>query len=198
MADALDEVAELDRRWFRAHRDRHHRCRFPYLSELELYDSEHRARLVMAICHLGRGRVVSQPVIFQGALAAEEGSAATLFALAAGYPQPTLSSARWSMSEHHTERAEERHVGLSKLLRDASTSNRRPSAAGGDGDAVGCRRSRAWKAFCPSRCGPGAGVEANVGSIFGDRGGISSKCSPTVASAAVPFISTEFTASSPA
>jgi hypothetical protein len=88
MADELEEVAELDRRWLRAHPDRHHCCRFPDLSELELYDSEHRARLVMAICHLGRGRVVRQPVIFQGALPADEGSAAALFALAARCRQP--------------------------------------------------------------------------------------------------------------
>jgi hypothetical protein len=58
------------------------------MSELELYESDHRAPLVMAICHLGRGRVVHQPVIFQGVLPADERSAAALFALAARYPQP--------------------------------------------------------------------------------------------------------------
>jgi hypothetical protein len=88
MAHALEEVAELDRRWFRAHPDRQHCCRLPDLSELELYDSEHRARLPMAICHLGRGRVVRQPVIFRGALPVDEGSAAALFALAARCRQP--------------------------------------------------------------------------------------------------------------
>jgi hypothetical protein len=86
MAYALEEVAELDRRWFRLHPDRQHCCRFPDMRELELYDSEHRARLVMAICHLGSGRVVRQPVIFQCALPADERSAAALFALASAMP----------------------------------------------------------------------------------------------------------------
>jgi hypothetical protein len=87
MARALEELAQLDRQWFRAHPHRQHCCRRPDISELELYESDHRARLVMAICHLGRGRVVHQPVIFQGALPADESSAAALFALAARYPQ---------------------------------------------------------------------------------------------------------------
>jgi hypothetical protein len=87
MARALEELAQLDRQWFRAHPDRQHCCRRPDMSELELYESDQRARLVMAICHLGRGRVVHQPVIFQGALPADETSAAALFALAARYPQ---------------------------------------------------------------------------------------------------------------
>jgi hypothetical protein len=42
----------------------------------------------MAIRYLGRGRVVYQPVIFQGALPADEKSAAGLFALAAASPEP--------------------------------------------------------------------------------------------------------------
>ena len=88
MARALEELAQLDRHWFRAHPDRQHCCRLPDLSELELYDSEHRARLLMAICHLGRGRVVRQPVIFRGALPVDEGSAAALFALAATSSEP--------------------------------------------------------------------------------------------------------------
>jgi hypothetical protein len=85
---ALEELAQLDRQWFQAHPDRQHCCRTPDMSELELYESNYRARLVMAIRHLGRGRVVHQPVIFQGTLPAEERSAAALFALAAQYPQP--------------------------------------------------------------------------------------------------------------
>ena len=40
----------------------------------------------MAIRHLGRGHVVYQPVIFQGALPRDEKSAAALFALAATSP----------------------------------------------------------------------------------------------------------------
>jgi hypothetical protein len=88
MERALEELAQLDRQWFRAHPDRQHCCRRPDVSELELYESDQRARLVMVICHLGRGCVVHQPVIFQGELPADEGSAAALFALAARYPQP--------------------------------------------------------------------------------------------------------------
>jgi hypothetical protein len=88
MARALEELAQLDRQWFQAHPERQHCCRRPDMSELELYESDRRARLVMAICHLGRGCVLHQPVIFQGALPADERSAAALFALAARYPQP--------------------------------------------------------------------------------------------------------------
>jgi hypothetical protein len=88
MARALDEVVRLDRRWFWAHPQRQHRCRWPDTRELELCDCEHGARLVMAIRHLGRGYVVYQPVIFQGALPAHEESAAALFALAATSREP--------------------------------------------------------------------------------------------------------------
>ena len=42
----------------------------------------------MAIRHLGRGHMVYQPVIFQGALPRDERSAAALFALAATSPEP--------------------------------------------------------------------------------------------------------------
>jgi hypothetical protein len=42
----------------------------------------------MAIRHLGRGHIVYQPVIFQGALPADERSAAVLFTLAATSPEP--------------------------------------------------------------------------------------------------------------
>jgi hypothetical protein len=88
MTRALYEVVGLDRRWFRAHPERRHRCRWPDKGELDLFRSDRDARLVMAIRHLGRGHVVYQPVIFQGAGPADEESAAALFALAARHPEP--------------------------------------------------------------------------------------------------------------
>jgi hypothetical protein len=42
----------------------------------------------MAIRHLGRGRVVYQPVFFQGGLPRDERSAAALFAVAATSSEP--------------------------------------------------------------------------------------------------------------
>jgi hypothetical protein len=92
MAHALDELVRLDRRWFWVHPHRQHRCRSPDTRELELCDCERSARLVIAIRHLGRGHIVYQPVIFQGALPAHEDSAAALFALAATCRAPVLSS----------------------------------------------------------------------------------------------------------
>jgi hypothetical protein len=83
MARALEETARLDRRWFRVHPERRHRCRRPDTSELALYDISRGGRLVIAIRHLGRGRVVYQPVVLHGALPSDERSAAVLFALAA-------------------------------------------------------------------------------------------------------------------
>jgi Peptidase family M23 len=56
MACALDEIVRHDRRWFRAHPQTRHRCRWPDTGELDLCE----------IRHLGRGRVVYQPVIFPG------------------------------------------------------------------------------------------------------------------------------------
>ena len=88
MARALDEIVRLDRRWFWAHPQRQHRCRWPETAELDLCDCDRGARLVMVIRHLGRGCVVYQPVIFRGALPADEESAAALFALAATSPEP--------------------------------------------------------------------------------------------------------------
>src|ERR671918_637355 len=88
MARVLDEIVRLDRRWFWAHPERRHRCRWPYTGELDFCDSARGARLVLAIRHLGRGHVVYQPVIFQGALPVNEESAAALFALAATSPEP--------------------------------------------------------------------------------------------------------------
>jgi hypothetical protein len=88
MARTLDEIARLDRRWFRAHPERRHRCRWPDTGEFDLYDRGRGTRLIIAIRHLGRGRVVYQPVIFLGALPADERSAAALFALAVRHPEP--------------------------------------------------------------------------------------------------------------
>jgi hypothetical protein len=88
MAHALDEIVRLDRRWFWAHPKRRHRCRWPDPCELDLCDCDRGARLVIAIRHLGRGHLVYQPVIFRGALAAHEKSAAALLALAATCPEP--------------------------------------------------------------------------------------------------------------
>jgi hypothetical protein len=81
-------IARLDRRWFRAHPERRHRCRWPDTVELDLCDSDRRARLVMAIRHLGRGHIVYQPVIFHGGPPRDERSAAALFALAATSSEP--------------------------------------------------------------------------------------------------------------
>ena len=88
MAHALNEIVWLDRRWFWAHPERRHRCRRPEEGELDLCNSNCGARLVIALHHLGRGHIVYQPVIFQGALPADEKSAAVLFALAATSPEP--------------------------------------------------------------------------------------------------------------
>jgi hypothetical protein len=88
MARPLEEIARLDQRWFRAHPERRHRCRWPDTGELDGFRSDRGTGLVMVIRHLGRGCVVYQPVIFQGALSADERSAAALFALAARHPEP--------------------------------------------------------------------------------------------------------------
>jgi hypothetical protein len=88
MARALDEIVRLDRRWFWAHPQRQHRCRWPETAELDLCDCDRGARLVMVIRHLGRGCLAYQPVIFQGALPASEEPTAALFTLAATSPEP--------------------------------------------------------------------------------------------------------------
>jgi hypothetical protein len=88
MARALDEIVRLDRRWFWAHPQRQHRCRRPETAELDLCDCDRGARLVIAMRHLGRGHIVYQPVIFQGALPVNEESTAALFALAATSREP--------------------------------------------------------------------------------------------------------------
>jgi hypothetical protein len=64
--------------------------------------------------------MVRQPVIFQGALPADERSAVALFALAAHCPQPIPVVAEievlplsHGLRPDTTERTEKRHVGLS-------------------------------------------------------------------------------------
>ena len=84
----LAHIARLDRRWFRAHPERRHRCRLPDTIELDIYDSDRGGSLVMTIRHLGRGHIVYQPVIFQSGLPTDERSAAALFALAATSSEP--------------------------------------------------------------------------------------------------------------
>jgi hypothetical protein len=88
MPRTLWHIARLDGRWFRAHPERRHRCRWPGPVEFDLCDSDRAASLVMAIRYLGRGHIVYQPVIFQGALPRDERSAAALFALAATSTEP--------------------------------------------------------------------------------------------------------------
>ena len=88
MARALEQIVRRDRLWFQARPERWHLCRWPDRSELDFCDSDLDARLIIAIRHLGRGRIVYQPVIFEGAPPADERSAAALFALAARNPEP--------------------------------------------------------------------------------------------------------------
>jgi hypothetical protein len=88
IARPFDEIVRLDRRWFREHPERKHRCRWPDTDELALWDNGRGVPLVMAIRHLGRGCIVYQPVIFHGVLPEDERSAAMLFALAARCPEP--------------------------------------------------------------------------------------------------------------
>ena len=88
MARALEEVARLDRRWFRARPERRHRCRWPDTCEVDLGGCDSGLGLVIAIRHLGRGHLIYQPVVFQGALPTDEKSAAALFVLAATSSEP--------------------------------------------------------------------------------------------------------------
>jgi hypothetical protein len=111
MARALEQIVRRDRRWFQAHPERRHLCRWPDRSEVDFCDSDLDARLIIAIRYLGRGRIVYQPVIFAGAPPADERSAAALFALAARNPEPIpvvtemgLLRLRWggALSQHIT------------------------------------------------------------------------------------------------
>ena len=87
-ARALEEITRRDRRWFRAHPERWHRCRWPHPEELDFCGGDFGSRLVIAIRHLGGGRIVYQPVIFEGTLPGGERAAAALFALALRDPEP--------------------------------------------------------------------------------------------------------------
>ena len=64
------------------------RCRRPDRRELDLYAGNDGGRLIIAIRHLGRGRVLHQPLILQGVLPADERSSAAIFALAVKHPDP--------------------------------------------------------------------------------------------------------------
>jgi hypothetical protein len=88
MPRSFHDIARLDRRWFRAHPERRHRCRRPDIGELDLYDSDRSGRLVIAIRALGHGRALYQPLFLHGALPSDERSAAAIFALAASRPEP--------------------------------------------------------------------------------------------------------------
>lgn len=94
---SVDDVLHLDRRWFRLRPERRHRCRRPDHSELDLYDGGRGGRLVIAIRHLGRGRLLYQPLILDGALPSVERSAAALFILAASRaePIPVITAEEW-------------------------------------------------------------------------------------------------------
>jgi hypothetical protein len=59
MARPLDEIVRLDRLWFRAHSETRHHCRSPDNGELAFCENKHDPLLVMAIRHVGRGRIVA-------------------------------------------------------------------------------------------------------------------------------------------
>jgi hypothetical protein len=86
MAHPLEEIVRLDRRWFRAHRERQYRCRLPAPGELDRYACNQL--LIIAIRHMGGGHLAYQPVIFEAQMPTDEKSAGILFALAAKNPDP--------------------------------------------------------------------------------------------------------------
>lgn len=88
MPRSFDQIAWLDRDWFLAHPERHHRCRRPASCELDLYDGSRGGRLVIAVRYLGRDRVLYQPLLLHGSPPSDEEAAAALFAFAAGHPDP--------------------------------------------------------------------------------------------------------------
>jgi hypothetical protein len=102
MARPFDEIARLDRRWFRAHPERRHRCRRPDTRELDLYTGGDGGRLIMAVRHLGRGRVLYQPLMLQGVLPSDERSCAAIFALAVKHrdPIPHVGTLEWLAVRH--------------------------------------------------------------------------------------------------
>lgn len=97
MPRSLDDMARLDRRWFRAHPERHHRCRRPDSGELDLHNGGRGGRLIIAVRHFGRGRVLYQPLFLHGPLPLDERSAAALFVLAASRPEaiPEIAALDW-------------------------------------------------------------------------------------------------------
>jgi hypothetical protein len=140
MVRPFDEIVRLDRRWFRAHPERRHRCRWPDPGERAICDSNRGARLVIAIRHLGRGHMVYQPVIFQGLLPKDERSAGILFALAATSPEPIPF-----ISEMTPATATGR-LGSSKHQRAAC------AAARGTGEVKALRGSlEEWRGRAPAR-----------------------------------------------
>ena len=83
----LADIPRHDRRWFRAHPERRHRCRRPDAVEIDFYETDY-GRLIMAIRHMGARRLAYQPVIHDGTVPPDERSAAVLFALATRHPDP--------------------------------------------------------------------------------------------------------------
>jgi hypothetical protein len=86
MTRLVDDIPRYDRRWFRSRPERQHRCRRPDTTEIDVYDPG-RGCLIIAIRHMA-GRLVYQPVIYDGRLPRDERSAAVLFALAARHTDP--------------------------------------------------------------------------------------------------------------
>jgi hypothetical protein len=107
-----DYGSRVDRRWFWAHPQRRHRCRWPDTRELDLCDCGRGARLVIAIRHLGGGHLVYQPVIFQGVLPAHEQSAAALFLLAATSPEPIPVVAQMEVRRRGLRQQTQKHRPL--------------------------------------------------------------------------------------
>jgi hypothetical protein len=58
MPSALEEVARLDRRWFRARTERQHGVQSPDTCEVDLCDNDRDTRPVLAVRHLDSGYIV--------------------------------------------------------------------------------------------------------------------------------------------
>jgi hypothetical protein len=59
MTRPFDEIVRLDRRWFRAHLETRCHCRSLDTGELASCENNRVALLVVAIRHIGRGRIVA-------------------------------------------------------------------------------------------------------------------------------------------
>jgi hypothetical protein len=59
MARPVDGIVRFDWRWFRAHPDTRHHCRSLHTGELAFCENNCGALLVLAIRHVGRGRIVA-------------------------------------------------------------------------------------------------------------------------------------------